>query len=41
MVRDKDGRYSNKKDGLGHYKGSKVNDRMVDKGKECVMFTKS
>jgi hypothetical protein len=29
-----------KKDGLGHYKGGKVNDRKVVKGKEYVMFTK-
>jgi hypothetical protein len=36
----KDGRYPNKNDGLGHYKGEKVNDRKVVKGKECVMFTK-
>jgi hypothetical protein len=36
----KDGRYSNKKNGLEHYKGGKVNDRKVVKGKECVMFTK-
>jgi hypothetical protein len=36
----KEGRRSHKKDGLGHYKGGKVNDRKVVKGKECVMFTK-
>jgi hypothetical protein len=36
----KDGRYPNKKDGLGHYKGEKLNDRKVVKGKKCVMFTK-
>jgi ribosomal protein L27 len=39
-VNYKDGRYPNKKDGLGHYKGGKVDDRKVVKGKECVMFTK-
>jgi hypothetical protein len=39
-VNYKDGRYPNKKDGLGHYKGGKVNDRKVVKRKECVMFTK-
>jgi hypothetical protein len=36
----KEGRCSHKKDGLGHYKGGKVNDRKVVNGKECVMFTK-
>jgi hypothetical protein len=36
----KDGRYPNKKEGLGHYKGEKVNDRKMVKDKECVMFTK-
>jgi cytochrome c551/c552 len=36
----KEGRRSHKKDGLGHYKGGKVNDWKVVKGKECVMFTK-
>jgi hypothetical protein len=36
----KDGRYPNKKDGLGHYKGEKVNDQKVAKGKKCVMFIK-
>jgi hypothetical protein len=39
-VNYKDGRFPNKKDGLGHYKGGKVNDRKVVKGKECVTFTK-
>jgi hypothetical protein len=39
-VNYKDGRYPNKKDGLGHYKGGKVNERKVVKCKECVMFTK-
>jgi hypothetical protein len=39
-VNYKDGRYPNKKDGLGHYKGGKVNDRKVVKCKKCVMFTK-
>jgi hypothetical protein len=39
-VNYKDERYPNKKDGLGHYKGVKANDRKVIKGKECVMFTK-
>jgi hypothetical protein len=34
------GRYPNKKDGFVHYKGEKVNDHKVVKGKECVMFTK-
>jgi hypothetical protein len=36
----KEGRCSHKKDGLGHYKGGKINDQKVLKGKECVMFTK-
>jgi hypothetical protein len=36
----KEGRHSHKKDGLGHYKGGKVNGRKVVKDKECVMFTK-
>jgi hypothetical protein len=36
----KEGRRSHKKDGLGHYKGGKVNDWKIVKGKECVMFTK-
>jgi hypothetical protein len=39
-VNYKNGRYSNKKDGLGHYKRGKVNDRKVVKGKECVTLTK-
>jgi hypothetical protein len=39
-VNYKDGRYPNKMEGLGHYKGEKVNDRKVVKGKKCVMFTK-
>jgi ribosomal protein L27 len=34
------GRHPNKRDGLGHYKGEKVNDRKMVKGKECVMLTK-
>jgi hypothetical protein len=38
-VNYKDGRHPNKKDGLGHYKGVKANDRHMVKGKECVMFT--
>jgi hypothetical protein len=38
-VNYKDGRYPNKKDGLIHYKGGKINDWKVVKGKECVMFT--
>jgi hypothetical protein len=29
-----------KKNGLGCYKGGKINDRKVVKGKECVMFIK-
>jgi hypothetical protein len=39
-VNYKDGRYPNKKEGLGNYKGEKVNDRKMVKGKECVTFTK-
>jgi hypothetical protein len=39
-VNYKDGRYPNKKDGLGHYKRVKENERKVVKGKECIMFTK-
>jgi hypothetical protein len=39
-LRYRDGRYPNKKNGLGHYKGGKLNDRKVVKGKEYVMFTK-
>jgi hypothetical protein len=39
-VNYKDGRYPNKKEGLGHYKREKVNDRKVVKVKEYVMFTK-
>jgi hypothetical protein len=39
-VNYRDGRYPNKKNGLGHYKGGKLNDRKVVKGKEYVMFTK-
>jgi hypothetical protein len=39
-VNYKDGRCPNKKYGLGHYKGGKVNDRKVLKGKECATFTK-
>jgi cytochrome c551/c552 len=35
----KEGRCSNKKDGIGHYKGGKVNDQKMVKGKECVIFT--
>jgi hypothetical protein len=35
----KEGRRSHEKDGLGHYKGGKVNDLKVVKGKECIMFT--
>jgi hypothetical protein len=34
-VNYKDGRYPNKKEALGHYKGEKVNDRKMVKGKEC------
>jgi hypothetical protein len=40
IVNYKYGRYPNKKDGLVHYKGGKVNDRKVVKGKECVNFIK-
>ena len=36
----KDGRYPTMKDGLGHYKGAKVNERKVVKGKEVLSFTK-
>ena len=36
----KDGRYHTIKDGLGHYKGAKVNERKVIKGKEVFSFTK-
>jgi hypothetical protein len=39
-VNYKDGRYPNKKDGFGHYKGGKVNDRKVVKGKKYIIFTK-
>jgi hypothetical protein len=40
MVNYKDGRFPNKKDGLGQYKRGKVNNRKVVKGKECVIFIK-
>ena len=36
----KDGRYPTIKGGLGHYKGAKVNERNVVKGKEVLSFTK-
>ena len=36
----KDGRYPTIKDGLGHYKGAKVNERKVVKGKEVLSFIK-
>ena len=36
----KDGRYPTIKDGLGHYKGAKVNEIKVVKGKEVLSFTK-
>ena len=36
----KDGRYPTIKDGLGHYKGAKVNERKVVKGKEVLSFSK-
>ena len=36
----KDGRYPIIKDGLGYYKGAKVNERKVVKGKEVLSFTK-
>jgi hypothetical protein len=36
----KDGRYPTMKDGLGHYKGAKVNERKVVKGKEVLSFTR-
>ena len=36
----KDGRYHTIKDGLGHYKGAKVNERKVVKGKEVLSFTR-
>ena len=32
----KDGRYPTMKDGLGHYKGAKVNERKVVKGKKVI-----
>ena len=32
----KDDRYPIIKDGLGHYKGAKVNERKVVKGKEVI-----
>ena len=32
----KDGRYPTIKDGLGHYKGAKVNERKVVEGKEVI-----
>ena len=36
----KDGRYPTIKDGLGHYKRAKVNERKVVNGKEVLSFTK-
>jgi hypothetical protein len=39
-VNYKDGRYPNKRDGLGHYKRVKANDWKVVKGKKCIMFIK-
>ena len=36
----KDGRYPTIKDGLGHYKGAKVNERKVVKGKKVLSFGK-
>ena len=36
----KDGRYPTIKNGLGHHKGAKVNERKVVKGKEVLSFTK-
>jgi hypothetical protein len=36
-VNYKDERYPNKKEGPGHYKGEKVNDRKMVNGKECVI----
>ena len=39
-VNYKDGRYPTIKDGLGHYKGAKVIERKVVKGKEILTFTK-
>ncbi|KAG2597443.1 hypothetical protein PVAP13_5KG258207 [Panicum virgatum] len=39
-VNYKDGRYPTIKDRLGHYKGAKVNERKVVKGKETLTFTK-
>jgi len=39
-VNYKNGRYPTIKDGLGHNKGEKVNERKVVKGKEVITFTK-